>query len=436
MTIEELPPQSPPAPDLDINLRHLFVFMAVAEAGSVATAAERLFRASSAVARAVTKLEADLGVRLFDRRARGMLVNAYGRTVLERGRRIAAELAAVSKTLDATGSPRIDPGSHLVFSALPNGRRLAIVTGLADRHNMGAVARELSVTQAAISAGLKELEDRLDVPLFTRSAKGLLPTERGELLAFHFRRALAELRHIGPDLAAMEGVMQGTVKIGALPLGRTRILPSSIASVLARHPRLHIVTVESPYDVLAAQLRSGVIDFVFGALRPVRDAGDLSQEALFDDCISIIARAGHPLASRQALTLRDLRDARWVLWRAEAPAREMLLRCFREFGEPAPEPSIETGDLAILRGVVLQSDMLTAISAQQLHHEIVWGDLVVLPVDLSATRRSIGIAQRQGALASPGTRVLLDEIRTRVRRMIDEGELLKVAEDRDEAQAS
>lgn len=424
--------QSAPALDLDINLRHLFVFMAVAEAGSVAAAAERLFRASSAVARAVTNLESDLGVRLFDRRARGMLVNAYGRTVLERGRRIAEEFAAVSKALDTTGFPRDDRGSYLVFSALPNGRRLAIVTTLADRHNMGAVARELCVTQAAISAGLKEAEDRLGVPLFTRSAKGLIPTEAGELLAFHFRRVLAELRHIGPDLAAMEGMVHGTVKIGALPLGRTRILPSSVASVLDRYPRLHIVTVESPYDVLAAQLRSGDIDFVFGALRPARDARDLCQEALFDDCISIIARAGHPLASRQALTLRDVRDARWVLWRRESPAREMLLRCFRELGEPAPQPSVETGDLAILRGVILQSDMLTAISAQQLQHEIVSGDLVILPIDLGQTRRSIGIAQREGALPSPGTRVLLDEIRTRVRRMIEEGELLNVEEGRND----
>jgi len=434
MTERGRSPPPTPATGLDVNLRHLFVFMAVAEAGSVAAAAERLFRASSAVARAVTKLEHDLGVRLFDRRARGMLVNAYGQTVLQRARRISDEFAAAAKAVDPAGFQRIDAGSHLVFSALPNGRRLAIVTGLADRHNMEAVARELGVTQAAVSAGLKELEDRLGRALFTRSAKGLIPTDAGDALAFHFRRSLAELRHIGPDLAGMEGVVHGTVRIGALPLGRTRILPSCIASVLARHARLRVVTTESPYEALAAQLRSGEIDFVFGALRPAHHARDLLQEGLFDDCISIIARAGHPLASRRALALSDLRDAQWVLWRAEAPAREMLLRCFRESGEPEPQPSVETGDLAILRGVIRQSDMLTAISAQQLHHEIMAGDLVILPVGMEQTRRSIGIAQRQGALASPGARVLLDEIRTRVRHMVAEGELLEVAAERNHVQ--
>ena len=203
---------------------------------------------------------------------------------------------------------------------------------------------------------------------------------------------------------------------------------SRTVSKVTRCPRLRIKTAESPYDLLAAQLRSGDIDFIFGALRPAKDAKDLLQEALFDDCLAVIARAGHPLASRQALTLRDLRDVQWVLWREESPSRQALLRCFRESGERPPHPSVETGDLAIMRGVIRQSDMLTAVSVEQLHDEIACGDLVVMPVKLDGARRSIGIAQRHGALPSPGTRVLLDEIRARVASMIEGGQLLKVAE--------
>jgi LysR family transcriptional regulator of gallate degradation len=439
VTRKILQASGPPArPDLDINLRHLFVFMTVADAGSVAGAAEELFRASSAIGRAVSKLESALEVRLFDRQSRGMLLNAYGITVLERARRIAQELAAASEALDAiraagraAGSSERGSGSRLIFSSPPNSRRLAIVTSLAERHNMAAVAREFAVTQAAISAGLKDLEDRLGMTLFTRSAKGVIPTDAGQILAIHFRRSLAELRNIGADLAAMEKAVHGTVKVGALPLGRTRILSSSIASAVTRYPRLRIKTTESPYDLLAAQLRSGDIDFIFGALRPAKDAKDLLQEALFDDDnLSVIARAGHPLGSRRTLTLGDLRNAQWALWREDSPARQALLRCFREAGETAPQPSVETGDLAVLRAVIMRSDILTAISAEQLHYEIACGELLVLPIRLGGTRRSIGIAQRHGALPSPGTRVLLDEIRARVDHLIEEGQLLKATEER------
>jgi LysR family transcriptional regulator of gallate degradation len=421
---------SPAASDLDMNLRHLMVFMAVAESGSIRGAAERLFRANSAVARAVSALESDLGVRLFDRSARGVLLNFCGQTVLERVRRIARELAVVLPGPDSRRSQE-SSGSYLVFSALPSGRRLAIISRLASGNTMATVARQLSVTQPAISVAVRELEERLGVRLFERSPKGLVATEAGETLGLQCSRALAELRHIGADLAAVSGVVRGVVRIGALPLGRARILPSSIASVVTRHPGVHVVTTEGPYDVLAGQVRSGELDFVFGALRPANEAKDLDQEALFDDQFSIIARAGHPLASRRTLTLGDLRGARWVLKRPEAPAREMLERLFAEAREPVPEPAVETDDLAILRGVILESDMLATISVKQLQSEIAAGGVVRLPIDLATTRRSIGVAWRRGALPSPGTRVLLDEIRRSVRAMTEQGELLEVGQPRD-----
>jgi len=415
-------------PEVDISLRHLFVFRAVAQEGSAAGAAGKLFRANSAIARSISALEFALRVRLFDRHARGMLINSYGRIVLERAERIAQEFDAVSKTLDARRPSHAGANARLV-SSLVNGRRLAIVTSLPERHSMAAVARDCGVTQAAVSACLRDFEERLGVTLFDRSPKGFVLTDIGQELTFHFRRSLAELRHISSDLAAMEGTLEGVVRIGALPLGRTRILPRCLASTIARHPLLRIATVESPYDLLAAQLRSGEIDFVFGALRPAHETADLLQDALFDDCVSVIARAGHPLASRQGLTIRDLRDAKWVLWRPESPSRESLRRSFTDAGLIPPQASVETGDLAILRGLILQSDMLTAISADQLRYEISAGDLLVLPIDLGKTRRSIGVTLRQGALPSPGTRALIDEIRVQVDRMIKEGQLLPVLAD-------
>lgn len=420
-------------PELELNLRHLFVFLAVAEAGSVAGAAERLFRAGSAVTRAVAELEAGLGVRLFERRARGMLLSAYGDVVLVRVRRIAHELGAAAAALDAasTGTASTGAGdlaaSRLVFASLPNGRRLAVVAGLAERHSTNAVARELGLTQPAISAALKELEARLGIALFLRSAKGAVPTEAGLKLAFHCSRSLAELRHIVPDLAAMEGEMTGTVRIGALPLGRTRILPQAIAATIARHPRLRVMCFESPYDQLAGQLRSGDIDLILGALRPAAEAADLAQEALFDDRIAVIARAGHPLDGHPGLGIDDLLAHQWVLWWPHSPSRETLQRVFEAAGRTPPRPSVETGDLAILRGVLRHSDLLTAISAEHLHYELAAGDLVVLPYRMDGTRRAIGVAERLGALPPPGARALLGEIRALVARMREAGELLSPA---------
>jgi LysR family transcriptional regulator, regulator for genes of the gallate degradation pathway len=74
-------------------------------------------------------------------------------------------------------------------------------------------------------------------------------------------------------------------------------------------------------------------------------------------------------------------------------------------------PAVETGDLAVLRGLLTESDMLTAISAHQLRYEIRDGSLVVLDFPLERTRRQIGLTQRLGAVPAPGARALMDEIR-------------------------
>lgn len=398
------------AESLDLNLRHLRALCAVAASGSIAAAAEELYRVSSAVTRSIAELEAALQRPLFERHARGTVLNAYGQLVLVRALRIDAEFEAARTQLMARGGVKGSTDANSLFASILNGRRLAVVASLADRRNMAAVAREFGITQPAVSAALKDLETRLGVPLFERTARGLAPTQAGQIVAFYFRRVLAELRNIVPDIAASEGVLTGSVHVGALPLGRTHILPLAIAALLDKHPGLHIATEESPYDALAASLRSGDLDFILGALRPGELTAELTAEPLFEDRLSLIVRAGHPL-SRVTQGLEALSGARWVLSRRGAPSRELFEQCFAASGLPAPVPAVETGDLAVLRALLLESDMVTAISAHQLRYEILDGSLVELAIPLGSTRRQIGLTQREDCFPSPGARALMQEIR-------------------------
>jgi LysR family transcriptional regulator of gallate degradation len=403
---------------LAINLRQLRALSAVAAAGSVSKAAPRLFRVSSAVAHAISELEAALGVPLFERRTRGMVTTAYGDCVLTRARRIEGELEEARARLIAAGVGA-EHDIRAAFASILNGRRLAVLASLAEERSMAVVAREFAITQPAISLTVKALEAELGVALFDRTARGMTPTPAGEIVALHCRRVLAELRHIVPDLAAIEHRLEGHITVGALPLARTQILPMAIAGLLARHPQLHVATVESPYEALASSLRSGDVDFILGALRGPARAPDLVEEPLFGDRISVIARAGHPLIHQHPVDIAALERAMWTLPRRGAPARELFERAFVELGHTPVTPSVETGDLAVLRGILLASDMLTAISPHQLHYEIRDGSLAALDFPLEGTLRTIGLSQRAGALASPGATALMDEIRAVVSRSDD-----------------
>ncbi|MRX10090.1 LysR family transcriptional regulator [Pseudoduganella sp. FT25W] len=390
-----------------VSLRHLHAFNAVAASGGIRRSSESLFRASSAVARSVASLEESLDAQLFERKGRGMLLTAAGEEVRKRADRIEAELHAVRE--EAVRLRDRNGAKVGGIEALLNERRLQAATLLAEMHHMPSVAHVMGVSQSAVSQAIARLEDMLGQPLFLRTAHGMMPTDAGRRWTESFERVLSELRHIPEDIAALAGVVLGVVTIGALPLARSQLLPTAIASVLKRHPQLHIRSLESPYEELTASLLSGRIDFIVGAQR-ASSADVFESRSLFEDKAALVARTGHPLTQRKKLTLQDLAGYRWVLSRSGTPLRESLVQFFNRQGQQPPSPAVETGDLALLRGLLVSSDMLTVLSAHQLHHEVQTSQLVVLPFEMPGMERSIGITTRKNAHLSPGAYALLAEI--------------------------
>jgi LysR family transcriptional regulator of gallate degradation len=249
----------------------------------------------------------------------------------------------------------------------------------------------------------------LGQPLFQRTARGMVPSDAGLRWIERFELVLAELRHIPDDVAALDGVVQGIVTVGALPLARTQLLPQAIASLLLKFPKLQVRSLESTFAELTAGLLSGRVDFIVGALRDT--PGDaFSTYPLVADEAAVIARAGHPLAQRKTLTLDELMQYPWVLSRAGTPLRDSIDRFFERQGIAAHIAAVETGDLALLRGVLVWSDMLTILSAHQLHVEISTGQLVVLPFRMPGLERKIGVTTRNHAHFSPGAKALLHEL--------------------------
>jgi LysR family transcriptional regulator, regulator for genes of the gallate degradation pathway len=397
-----------------LNLAYLRAFRLVAQTGSATRAAQSLFRAQSAVTRSLQELEAAVGETLLERRSSGMLPTPAGRAVLLRCERIFGELEELGQWCAVRQSRRRTTNSATLPAFLLNTRRLQLFSALARHRHMPSAAQTLGLSQPAVSSAIRIMETGAGMQLFHRSPRGLLLTSEGETFVLHVRRALNELRHIPDDLAALRGTIQGYVTVGALPLGRTLILPGAIARVAAQYPGVRIVTDESAYETLVAGLRAGDIDFVLGALRQNDASSGLSNERLMSEAMVVLARRDHPLAGSTGLTLKELVSAQWVLPRSHAPARGMFEAQFKRWKLKPPMPTVESADLAVIRGLLTHTDMLAVVSAQQLHYECESGQLVVLDIAMQSTQRDIGLTLRAGGTPSPAARVLIDAIRLTV----------------------
>lgn len=394
-----------------LNLAHLHAVHVIAETGSVSRAAVALFRAQSAVTRAVQETERTIGERLFDRRPSGMLPTPVCRVVLQRGARVFTELQALAKWSRTRRTTRQTSADTPLPAYLLNTRRLQLFVVLARHKHMPSAARTLGVSQPALSSAVRILENGAGMPLFYRNPRGLLLTSEGDTFLLHVRRALNELRHVSDDVAASRGSIQGSVTVGALPLARTHVLPEAIARVVGKHPGVHVVTDESAYEALVGGLRAGDVDFILGALRANDAASGLANEKLMSEHLVVLARPGHPLAQTRGLTVAQLARAQWIVPRQQSPSRGLFDNLFKRAKIKAPMPTVETADLAIIRGLLLRTDMLAMLSAQQLRYECESGQLVVLDAPTQNTNRDIGLTLRAGGTPSPAARALIDAIR-------------------------
>jgi len=393
-----------------LNTRHLRAFLTVAQSGSVIRSSELIRRAQSAVTRTIKELEKDVGVPLFERRAQGMLLTEFGRALQARVERAFAEMDAARAAFTAA-CPTVKSVAQAPIFALAIGRqRLLVFVELVEQHHMGAVADSLGISQPAASQALREIESGLGVRLFTRSAGGLQPTPLGALLGMHIRRALAEIRAGELEIASLQGAMAGSVVVGTLSLGRARLLPTAIIRLMKQYPKLTVSTVEASFEHLAMRLRAGDIDFMLGALRDPEHTIGLSREVVTHDVLSLVVRKDHPLARKRQVTPADLSAANWVLPQRGTPTRELLERALAARGLGKARVAVETADLAITRGLLLGSDLITAVSAHLYHHETAAKLLAILPVALPETRRSIGILQRPSSSPSLAARLLMDEL--------------------------
>lgn len=380
------------------NLRHLRVFLAVVDTGSVTRAAELCCVSQPAVTQALSKLEASAGLALFARTPQGLFASDAGNVLARRLRRAFAFLDPALAEL----SPRLRVTATTA--------QLNALIAVREAENFTLAARRLGLAQPTVHRAVSQLEHEAARPLFERTSYGMVATRAAQTLAQAARLAFAELAQADADLAELTRREAGRIVVGAMPLSRSCVLPQAIAAFRKRRPHLPIQILEGPYADLLSGLRRGEIDFLIGALRDPVPIGDVEQRALFSDTLVLVSGCSHPLAVREALTLEEIAAWPWIVGQKETPIRRHFDALFSPLGDRAPKSIVESGSLILMRELLDISDHLGCTSRLQAEAEIARGLMRALPVDLSHTSRPIGLTMRRDWLPTAAQQQFLDFI--------------------------
>ena len=123
-------------------------------------------------------------------------------------------------------------------------------------------ARQLFITQPAVSKQLRLLEAELGCRLFNRSGNRLIPTPAGE---FFYQRGTALLTGFGnlpAEVKSFLGDISGPLRIGCGPYTSGAVVPELITELMRRYPGIEPVVRER--DSFLDDLKNGALDIMFG----------------------------------------------------------------------------------------------------------------------------------------------------------------------------
>lgn len=381
----------------DLNLRHVRALGEVVALRSLNRAAEAVGLSQPALTQGLGKLEKQLGVRLFDRHSDGVTPTEGGAALSERAERAFAQLASATRR-SARGSVRGFSSPERLMTAT----QLEAFLHFADAQGFAGAAAASGLSQPAIHRAVRELEQICAVQLAERRGRGMILTAAGHAMARGVRLAAGELA-AGIEEARGNPEEGGRIAIGAMPLSRALVVPRALAHFLRGGPSTIVDVVEGSWRELVDPLLDGVIDIMIGALRDDPPPG-VEQVALFTDRLAIFGRKDHPLAGR-TVTRSDLCEQSWIVGPAGTPLRTHWEALFE--GEPPPVP-VECGSVMVIRGLVMQSDLLTLLSPDQIAMEIQTHMLVRIAADLPSRVRTIGISTRSGWRPTRAQQQLVD----------------------------
>lgn len=290
-------------------------------------------------------------------------------------------------------------------------RHLQLLVALDEYRSLASVADAIHITQPAVSKSLAEVERLLDVPLFERSPRGLVPTIYGECVVRHARSLLLGFRRAREELQALRNGGAGTVTIAMLPTAITRLVPRAVLRLKERAPGSIVILREGTVVDMLAELRSERVDVVIGALPPeVREPGLESMVVLEGDPIVCVCGPQHPLARRERLEWSALAGFPWVFPPETTAVHLPLQDWLEQRGVEMPVDRIESVCIAANLTLLQESAYVAFFSRDNAEHLARQGLLSILPLELRDLSGPVGALWLRNKPISPALRALLDAL--------------------------
>lgn len=191
---------------------------------------------------------------------------------------------------------------------------LKVFTDLAESLSYTQTAINTHLTQPAVSQAIKSLEKEIDVQLLNRNQHSVSLTTAGKIFLQEVEPLLEQF-----DLSVENSKMVAERANSAITIGytgtifETEILPVVIKQFNNEHPHLNVYMENFKQNYLKKYLLEGQCDLIFQTEDALQNSKQISFQALQEGHFVCVLSKNHKLASKNSLTIKDLKDETIIL---------------------------------------------------------------------------------------------------------------------------
>ena len=265
---------------------------------------------------------------------------------------------------------------------------------VAERQKLGRAARELYITQPALTARIQRLEQELGVPLFLRTPTGMRLTDPGRALLPYATRALfalAEGRRVVAELARGGA---GQLTVGAAPAVSTYVLPPVLKRFAQAHSNVRLTVRTGHSEEILGMVLGDEVEV--GVVRSLRHPG-IQTEPLYEERLVLVADERHRFATERRITVEQLSDEQLILFDRASSYHDLTAAFLRDAGV-VPRAVMELDNIEATKKMVLEGLGVALLPQSAVAAELEDGGLRAIEIaDAKPERRQIVVIRRRDA---------------------------------------
>ncbi len=272
-------------------------------------------------------------------------------------------------------------------------RQLRAFATLARAGSFTQAAKELFLTQSAVSHSMKALEEDAGCRLLDRMGKSVVLTQAGEQLLHHADKILAEMAAARAALEHLGKWGHTRLRLGASTTVCQHILPPVLRELKDKHPQCHITIEPDDAAEAVASLREGKVDLAFVLEPPAEERFEF--HPIFTDELEFMVEPVHPWAVSGHVVRAEIPRQNYIIYSKASCTFRLVEAYFRE-EDMVLNTVIELGNMEAIKELVKIGLGLGILARWVAQKELAEKSLVALPLGRRKLRRTWGVLQWRG----------------------------------------